>query len=113
MKVIENFFKRFWIPLVAILVFIILCIYNLENQYPFNGDSARDTLESLRILQTKEITLIGPPLSLGLNSTREVYFSSVIYYVTALALFISHNSIIATVVVMAVINASGIIPLYL
>ena len=99
--------------MLACMLFLLFGIYNLDKQYPFNGDSARDTLKSLRILYTKDITIIGPPLSLGLNTMRETYFSSLIYYLTAGMLLISNNSILAPVFLMTLINATGIIPLYL
>jgi hypothetical protein len=94
------------------ILFLCATVYNLTHQYSFTGDSARDTLASLRLLVNPAITLIGPPLSFGLNTTKEVYFSSIIYYLGAAALWISNLNPIAPVFVSIIINLSGLIPLY-
>ncbi len=96
-----------------VILFLFLSLFNLRNQYTFKDDPARDTLQSLRILNNREVTLIGPPLSLGQYGLRETYFSSAIYYIGALGLFLGNTSPIAPVAIIALINASGIIPLVL
>jgi len=110
---IINLLQKHWAPFVGIVILLILCTFNLKNQYLFDGDSARDTLQSLRLLRSRDITLIGPPLSLGMNGIKETYFSSLIYYIAAGMLLISNNSIFAVTFAMSLITASGIIPLYL
>ncbi|PIV09538.1 hypothetical protein COS31_05160 [Candidatus Roizmanbacteria bacterium CG02_land_8_20_14_3_00_36_15] len=54
---------------------------------------ARDTLQSLRILQAKKLTLIGPPLSFGQYGIREIYFGSLSYYFGVLGLMLTNNSV--------------------
>ncbi len=98
---------------VSIALFLFLSLINIKDQYSFNGDSARDTLQSLRILKNREITFVGPPLSLGQNGQKETYFSSAIYYIGALGLLVGGNNPIAPVILVALLNASGIIPLIL
>lgn len=105
--------RLFTLVLVPILLFFLLSLTNLKSQYSFKEDPARDTLASLRILRSKEITMIGPPLSLGQNGLRETYFSSAIYYLGALGLFVSGGSPTGPVVFIALINASALIPLFL
>ena len=105
--------RLFTLVLVPILFFFLLSLTNLKSQYSFKEDPARDTLASLRILRSKEITMIGPPLSLGQNGLRETYFSSAIYYLGALGLFVSGGNPIGPVVLIALINASALIPLFL
>lgn len=105
--------KPHLILIVSIVIFIFLTTYNIKNQYVFNNDQSRDTLASLRILKSGEITLVGPPLSFGQSGLKKTYFSSLIYYQSALSLYLSNNSVIAPIIFIIIINASGIIPLVL
>jgi hypothetical protein len=45
-------------------------------------------LRALEILKNRELTLIGPPLSIGLFGIREIYFGSLSLYIAALGLLI-------------------------
>lgn len=104
--------KTHLLPLVACLLFLFLCLHRLPDTYAVNGDMARDSLESLRILKSKDITFIGPPLSIGQLGTRVTYFSSAIYYLGAIGLVISGLSVLGPVVLIALLNASAIFPLH-
>lgn len=83
--------------IIILLIIIILSAFfysfNLKQTYWFGGDMARDTLQSLRILQTKKLTLIGPPLSFGQFGIREIYFGSFSYYLGVLGLLITNNNV--------------------
>lgn len=69
---------------------------------------ARDTLASLRILNNKEITAIGPPLSFGQYGTREIYFSSLTYYAGALGLFLFKKDVLGPVYINIFLMVLGI-----
>jgi hypothetical protein len=73
---------------------------------------ARDTLASFRILKNKEITVIGPPLSFGQYGTREIYFSSLTYYMGALGLLLTEKSIFGPIYVNTFLMIVGIIFFY-
>ena len=100
------------LPILCYLLFLFLCLYRLPSTYAVNGDMARDSLQSLRILRSKEITFIGPPLSVGQLGTHVTYFSSAIYYLGALGLATSGFSVLAPIIMIAIINASAIFPLF-
>ena len=79
------------------LLAIFLCLFRLRDTYVFAEDVARDTLRTLTIWQSKEITLIGPPASFTLNSDKQFYFGSFSLYLGLLGLLISNfNPIGAT-----------------
>lgn len=78
---------------------------NIQNTYWFAGDSARDTLKALEILQGHKITLIGPPLSFGIRGIREIYFGSLSYYFGVLGLTITRKSVFGPVLVNVFIMA--------
>ena len=104
--------KTYLLPSLACLLFLFLCLYRLPDTYAVNGDMARDSLQSLRILKSKDITFIGPPLSIGQLGTRVTYFSSAIYYIGALGLALSGLSVLGPVVLIALLNASAVFPLH-
>lgn len=79
----KNHFLIF-LTLAALLLYII----NLKGSLGFFDDTARDTLRALEILKNRELTLIGPPLSIGLFGIREIYFGSVSLYIAAFGLLI-------------------------
>lgn len=108
----KNVLKKAFLPLACSLLFLFLCLYRLPESYAVNGDMARDSLQSLRILKVKDITFIGPPLSIGQLGTRVTYFSSAIYYIGALGFALSSFSVLGPVVLIALINASALFPLY-
>ncbi len=112
MHSIVKMARSFWLPLSIFLLFLILCIYRLPETYAVNGDMARDSLQSLRILKSRDITFIGPPLSIGQLGTHVTYFSSAIYYIGALGLAISGLSLLGPVILIALFNASAVFPLY-
>jgi len=74
---------------------------------------ARDTLASLRILKNKEFTAIGPPISFGQYGTREVYFSSLTYYMGALGLALTNSNVLGPVYVNIILMIIGLYFLYL
>lgn len=69
------------LKLLIIAVAIFLSTFNLHATQSFVGDSARDTVRMMEIWQKKEVTLLGPPLSLGYGSAKEVYFGSLSLYI--------------------------------
>jgi len=87
-------------------------LYNLKHTYFFSGDMARDTLASLRILKNKEITVIGPPISFGQYGIREVYFSSLTYYMGALGLLLTGKSVFGPIYINTFLMIIGIIFFY-
>ena len=68
------------------LVAFFLYSYHLTETTVFVNDIARDTTRSLEILQNKELTLIGPPASIGQYGTRNIFFGSTSLYIGALGL---------------------------
>jgi len=85
-----TFLSRQGLLILIMAVSAFLYSYNLESTLSFVGDTARDTLRALEIWQNKELTLIGPPLSLGFNSAKEVYFSSLSLYLGLVGLLLGH-----------------------
>ena len=99
----KNFFYLIFIIFVALFFYT----FNLRYTYFFSGDMARDTLASLRILNSKEITAIGPPLSFGQYGTREIYFSSLTYYAGALSLSFFNKDVLGPIYVNIFFNDIG------
>lgn len=112
MRFLRQIELRNIFPSICFLLFLFLCFYRLSETYAVNGDMARDSLQSLRILQSKDITFIGPPVSVGQLGTHITYFSSLIYYIGALGLAISGYSVLGPVVLIALINATAVFPLF-
>ncbi|MCX7997036.1 MAG: glycosyltransferase family 39 protein [Patescibacteria group bacterium] len=81
---------------------------NLRDTYWFAADMARDTLASLRILQNRDITLIGPPLSFGQYGTREIYFGSLSYYFGAAGLALFRLDPLGPVYINSVLMLAGL-----
>jgi|YNPBryulayer2012_1023412.scaffolds.fasta_scaffold11609_2 4-amino-4-deoxy-L-arabinose transferase-like glycosyltransferase len=96
-----------------IIIALFFYTFNLYYTYFFSGDMARDTLASLRILKNKEITVIGPPISFGQYGIREVYFSSLTYYVGALGLVLTNLNVLGPVYVNIILMIIGLYFLYL
>ncbi len=99
------------------LIFIMITAFffyafNLRYTYFFSGDMARDTLASLRVLKNKEITAIGPPLSFGQYGTREIYFSSLTYYMGALGLLLFNKDVLGPVYINIFLMMIGIYYFY-
>jgi len=99
-------------PAIIIAFAIFFYTFNLKNTYWFAADMARDTLKSLRILKTHELTLIGPPLSFGQYGTREIYFGSLSYYFGALGLATTSNNPLGPIYVNTALMIFGIIFFY-
>lgn len=96
-----------------IIISLFFYTFNLYYTYFFSGDMARDTLASLRILKNKEFTVIGPPISFGQYGTREVYFSSLTYYMGALGLAFTNFDVLGPVYVNIFLMIVGLYFLYL
>lgn len=79
--------KKQFIVFLTLIAFL-LYIINLKGSLSFFDDTARDTLRALEIIKNRELTLIGPPLSIGLFGIREIYFGSLSLYIAALGLLI-------------------------
>lgn len=73
---------------------------------------ARDALASLRILKNKEITAIGPPLSFGQYGTREIYFSSLTYYMGVLGLLLFNKNVLGPIYINIFLMVAGIFYFY-
>jgi len=99
--------------LIIIIISLFFYTFNLYHTYFFSGDMARDTLASLRILKNKEFTVIGPPISFGQYGIREVYFSSLTYYMGALGLALTNFNVLGPVYVNIFLMIFGLYFLYL
>ena len=77
-----------WKVALIIVVAFFLYSYDLTGTTVFVNDIARDTIRSLEILKNKELTLIGPPASIGQYGTRNIFFGSFSLYMGALGLAI-------------------------
>ncbi len=69
-----------------IVAALVLYTINLKGSLGFFDDTARDTIHVLEIVKQRELTLIGPPMSIGLFGIREVYFGSLALYIAAIGL---------------------------
>ena len=96
-----------------IIISLFFYTFNLYHTYFFSGDMARDTLASLRILKNKELTVVGPPISFGQYGTREVYFSSLTYYMGALGLALTNLNVLGPIYVNIFLMIIGLSFLYL
>lgn len=108
----NKLWQNKWLLLI-IAVAIFLYTYNLRATQAFVSDTARDTLHMLQLWQDKEITLLGPPLSLGLGSTKEVYFSSVSLYFGMLGLFLTNFDPVGAAIPGIILSVLSIPALYL
>lgn len=100
--------RQYYILFFIILLAVFFYSFNLRHTYFFAGDMARDTLASLRILNNKEITAIGPPLSFGQYGTREIYFGSLSYYAGALGLLLFKKDVLGPVYINIFLMILGI-----
>lgn len=91
-----------------IVVAIFLYSFNLHATQSFVGDSARDTVRMMEIWRNKEVTLLGPPLSLGYGSAKEVYFGSLSLYIGLLGIVISNLDPVGAVIPNILIFALSI-----
>lgn len=86
-------FKKNQFILFLTLIAFLLYGINLKGSLGFFDDTARDTLRALEILKNRELTLIGPPLSIGLFGIREIYFGSLSLYIAAFGLLINRMDV--------------------
>lgn len=108
----KIFFIRYGYLILVIITALFFYVFNLRYTYFFSGDMARDTLASLRILKNKEITAIGPPLSFGQYGIREIYFSSLTYYIGALGLFLFNKNVLGPIYINIFLMVIGIFYFY-
>lgn len=92
---------------------IILCFINIDRTYLLIEDTARDSVRIIQIWQDKELTLIGPPASLGQRSVREFYLGSLSYYLGILGLAATNFEVWGAVLGQVLIFVSSIPILYL
>ncbi len=100
--------NHYLIFLAIVLCAVFFYSYNLHHTYLFCGDMARDSLQALRILKEKKITVIGPPLSFGQFGFREIYFGSLTYYLGAIGLIISNYNVLGPIYINILIMIVGL-----
>lgn len=81
--------RQVWVVVVIMIVGLFLYTHHLDKNFMFSHDSSRDMLRALELWQKKEVTFVGPPLSFGQYTTRELYFSSLSLYIGILGLLIT------------------------
>lgn len=104
-----TFKKTWWLMVLG----VVLCFINIDKTYLLIEDTARDSVKMIQIWQDKELTLIGPPASLGQRSTREFYLGSLSYYLGILGLLTTNFEVWGSIVGQALIFISSIPILYL
>ena len=88
-----QFIKKNYLVIFLTIISFIFYTINLKGSLGFFDDTARDTIKALEIIQQKKITLIGPPLSFGLFTIREVYFGSLSLYIAIIGLLIGNLNV--------------------
>ena len=104
-----TFKKTWWIMVLG----AISCFINIDKTYLLIEDTARDSVRMIQIWQGKELTLIGPPASLGQRSTREFYLGSLSYYLGIFGLFVTDFQVWGAIIGQVLIFVSSIPILYL
>lgn len=92
---------------------LFLCFINIDKTYLLIEDTARDSVRMIQIWQDKELTLIGPPASLGQRSIREFYLGSLSYYLGIVGLVITNFEVWGSIVGQVLVFISSIPILYL
>lgn len=99
------------IPAIFILFYIIIRSIYFADSLNFSTDQANFSLRALEIWKNKEVTLIGPAISLQLNG-REIFQGGAIYYFQLLFLLIGSFDPLKASYAFMIFSALSIIPLY-
>lgn len=106
---IEALKKTWWVMVLTLF----LCFVDIKKTYLLIEDTARDSVRMIQIWQEKELTLIGPPASLGQRSEREFYLGSLSYYLGIVGLVVTDFEVWGTIVMQVLIFLSSIPVFYL
>ena len=105
-----SIFKKTWW---LIILGLFLCFINIDKTYLLIEDTARDSVRMIQIWQNKELTLIGPPASLGQRSVREFYLGSLSYYLGIFGLVLTNFEVWGSIIGQVLIFVSSVPILYL
>lgn len=106
---IEALKKTWWV--MGLVLF--LAFFRIDKTYLLIEDTARDSVRMIEIWRKKELTLVGPPASLGQRSEREFYLGSLSYYLGIAGLVITNFQVWGAVVMQVLIFVSSIPVFYL
>jgi hypothetical protein len=106
---IEVLKKTWWV--MGLVLF--LAFFNIGKTYLLIEDTARDSVRMIEIWQKKELTLVGPPASLGQRSEKEFYLGSLSYYLGIVGLVATNFEVWGAVVMQVLIFVSSIPVFYL
>jgi len=101
--------KTWWLMILSLLLFFI----NIDKTYLLIQDTARDSVRMIQIWQNKELTLIGPPASIGQRSTREFYLGSLSYYFGIFGLLVTNFQAWGAIIIQVLIFVTSIPVAYL
>lgn len=105
-----NSLKKTWWVMGLVLF---LAFFNIGKTYLLIEDTARDSVRMIEVWQKKELTLIGPPASLGQRSEKEFYLGSLSYYLGIGGLLMTNFEVWGAIVMQVLIFVSSIPVFYL
>src|SRR6185295_5498478 len=94
-----------------ILLFIVVRSVNFSYHLNFTNDQALFSTKALEILDTRNLVLIGPPISINLNG-RQVFQGPATYYETLFFLILGNFDPVSSSFAFTIFCALMIIPLF-
>ena len=96
----------------TITAFIAIRTIHFTSHLNFSTDQATSSSESYKLLQNKEIVLIGPPTSLNIEG-RQIFHGSISYYTQLLFLALGNFDPVSSSFIFMLVAAFSVIPLFL
>lgn len=110
-----NFFKSVPKDLQVLSLLIILSLffhfYNFSGRLNFSTDQAKFSLKAMELWENREISLIGPSISLNLDG-REIYQGGVVYYFLLIFLLLGNFDPLTSSLLFSVFAVIAATPLY-
>lgn len=97
-----------WFLICAVFVSAFLHLYNLQNNYMFQGDQGRDASIVADIFRKKDLVFIGPVTSIG-----NMYLGPLYYYFMLPWLFLSYPNPIGPAVAVAIMGICTVALVYI
>lgn len=102
-----NFFKKYWLLILILLVAIFVRLYRTETLTSFQDDQGRDLTAVYKMVSSNHITLLGSPSTFG------PFQGPLYYYLLVPSMFLSHSYPIGPLIFAVLWNILGIVALYL
>lgn len=111
MKLLKSVPKDLQILSILIVLSLFFHLYNFSDRLNFSTDQAKFSLKAWSLLEDKQISLVGPSISLNLDG-REIYQGGVIYYFLMLFLLLGSFDPLNSSLLFSVFAISTAVPFY-